>query len=231
MLALGEQARRESGGAFDVRRTGADGIEVLDPSGVVKGWAVQRAARLLAGLADTDSASRPAATWSAGPRPPAPPAGGSASRTRPTPRGSSPSCPSATAPSPPRAPPTAARTSSTAAPGVVPRTVASVTVVADDLTWADIDATAAYAQDARRPHLAAHPARPAWPGGVGRRPHRPVRRLTPARVRESGRWLHVRTACRCGDRPQPSQPAGKGHLVAAQTHPRRGDGVGVGRSW
>jgi FAD:protein FMN transferase len=32
--------------------------------------------------------------------------------------------------------------------GDVPRSVASVTVVARDLTWADIDATAAYAKDA-----------------------------------------------------------------------------------
>ena len=31
--------------------------------------------------------------------------------------------------------------------GVVPTAVTSVTVVADDLTWADIDATAAFAQD------------------------------------------------------------------------------------
>ena len=39
VLRLGERARLESGGAFDVRRAG-----VLDPSGVVKGWAVERAA-------------------------------------------------------------------------------------------------------------------------------------------------------------------------------------------
>jgi thiamine biosynthesis lipoprotein len=49
VLELGEQARLESGGAFDVRRE--DG---LDPSGVVKGWAVERAAHALAQLPGTD---------------------------------------------------------------------------------------------------------------------------------------------------------------------------------
>ncbi len=54
VLALGEQARKQSGGAFDVRRAGPDGQTVLDPSGVVKGWAVDRAARAFDGLAETD---------------------------------------------------------------------------------------------------------------------------------------------------------------------------------
>lgn len=48
VLALGEAARRDSGGAFDVRRGGR-----LDPSGVVKGWAAERAAARLAVLSDT----------------------------------------------------------------------------------------------------------------------------------------------------------------------------------
>jgi len=55
VLALGEQARQESGGAFDVWRPGPDGRRHLDPSGVVKGWAVQRAARALERLPATDS--------------------------------------------------------------------------------------------------------------------------------------------------------------------------------
>jgi FAD:protein FMN transferase len=54
VLALGEQARLDSGGAFDVWRPGADGQGHLDPSGVVKGWAVQRAARVLETLPATD---------------------------------------------------------------------------------------------------------------------------------------------------------------------------------
>lgn len=49
VLALGEQARIESGDAFDVRRDSR-----LDPSGVVKGWAVERAAQKLAQLPATD---------------------------------------------------------------------------------------------------------------------------------------------------------------------------------
>ena len=49
VLALGEAAEHDSGGAFAVRRGGA-----LDPSGVVKGWAVERAAAHLAALPDTD---------------------------------------------------------------------------------------------------------------------------------------------------------------------------------
>jgi FAD:protein FMN transferase len=49
VLALGAAAHRDSGGAFAVRRGG-----VLDPSGVVKGWATERAAAHLAELPDTD---------------------------------------------------------------------------------------------------------------------------------------------------------------------------------
>src|SRR4051794_14374701 len=54
VLALGDLARLCSGGAFDVRRPGPDGGVALDPSGVVRGWAVERAARDLADLAATD---------------------------------------------------------------------------------------------------------------------------------------------------------------------------------
>ncbi len=53
VLGLGEHARRASDGAFDVRRV-VDGREVLDPSGVVKGWAADRAAAALRDLDDTD---------------------------------------------------------------------------------------------------------------------------------------------------------------------------------
>lgn len=54
VLAIAEQARVESRGAFDVRRTGPDGRMVLDPSGVVKGWAVERAFRAFDDLVETD---------------------------------------------------------------------------------------------------------------------------------------------------------------------------------
>jgi FAD:protein FMN transferase len=42
VLAMCEAVRADSGGAFDARRWSSDGR--LDPSGLVKGWAVQRAA-------------------------------------------------------------------------------------------------------------------------------------------------------------------------------------------
>lgn len=54
VLDLGEEAREQSHGAFDVRRPGPGGSPVLDPSGVVKGWAVQRAAAVLDSLPETD---------------------------------------------------------------------------------------------------------------------------------------------------------------------------------
>ena len=49
VLVLGDAAERDSGAAFALCRDG-----VLDPSGVVKGWATERAAAHLAALADTD---------------------------------------------------------------------------------------------------------------------------------------------------------------------------------
>jgi len=42
ILALSEQTRRETRGYFDIRRDG-----VRDPSGIVKGWAIRNAARIL----------------------------------------------------------------------------------------------------------------------------------------------------------------------------------------
>jgi len=46
ILSLGEKTREESGGFFDMRRP--DGY--IDPTGIVKGWAIQKAADLLASL-------------------------------------------------------------------------------------------------------------------------------------------------------------------------------------
>jgi thiamine biosynthesis lipoprotein len=54
VIALGLVAERDSGGAFAVRRPDATGAARLDPSGVVKGWAVERATRHLRALEDTD---------------------------------------------------------------------------------------------------------------------------------------------------------------------------------
>ena len=50
VLALVDQAAIDSDGAFDARRWRADGR--FDPSGLVKGWAVQRAARQLSSTVD-----------------------------------------------------------------------------------------------------------------------------------------------------------------------------------
>jgi len=151
VLALGEEARRESFGVFDVRRPAADGRRVLDPSGVVKGWAVARAARLFEALPETDvclsaggdmvaRTAAPGSTgWRIGVEDPADPTrvvavvpvrdgavatSGSVHRGAHVTHGRS---------------------------GAVPTAVASVTVVAADLTWADIDATAAFALDAEGP--------------------------------------------------------------------------------
>lgn len=144
VLALGEQARVESGGAFDVRRSVVGGRVELDPSGVVKGWAIERAARILDDLADTDSclsgggdmvcrvrtSSSPG--WRVGIEDPHDP-------TRvlavvPVDDGAVATSGLAQRPGHITDPRT----------GEVPTTLASVTVLAADLTWADIDATAAF---------------------------------------------------------------------------------------
>jgi thiamine biosynthesis lipoprotein len=146
VLALGAAAERQSGGAFSVHLPGPDGRLVLDPSGVVKGWAAERAAEALAELADTDwclsaggdmtcrTLDPGARPWRIGVEDPADPTRvlavvpvftGAVATSGTTHRGQH---------------LVDART------GRPPVGVASVTVVAGSLTWADIDATAAYAQ-------------------------------------------------------------------------------------
>ena len=146
VLALGRAAERESGGAFNLWLPDADGVPVLDPSGVVKGWAVERAAAALRALPDTDfclsaggdmtcrTIDTAGPPWRIGIEDPRNP-----SRIRaivPVHNG-------------------AVATSGTAhrgqhlvdaRTGRPPSGIASVTVVANSLTWADIDATAAYVQ-------------------------------------------------------------------------------------
>jgi thiamine biosynthesis lipoprotein len=145
VLDLAERARQESGGAFDVRRLAANGTTALDTDGVVKGWAVQRAAVALFELADTDFClsaggdmvchvaddSRPA--WRIGIEDPHDPTtlvatvevrSGGVATSGHAHRG---------------------RHVVDARTGEPPSAIASVTVLAEDLTWADIDATAAYA--------------------------------------------------------------------------------------
>jgi thiamine biosynthesis lipoprotein len=144
VIQLGQEAERQSGGAFSLNLPDADGRRRFDPSGVVKGWAVERVARHLRELADTDfclsaggdmicdTVTEDRRPWRIGIENP-----------RDTSR--------LIAVIPVRA--GAVATSGTAHRGahiVDPRTaqpptgVASVTVIDTSLTWADIDATAAY---------------------------------------------------------------------------------------
>ena len=137
VLELGRVAEIASGGAFSIWRPG------LDPSGVVKGWAVERAAEHLRRLPDTDfclsaggdmvcrALTGPA--WQVGVENPFDP-------TRLIAR--VPVSDGAVATSG-----TAHRGSHLvdARDGRVPEGVASVTVIGPSLTWADIDATSAYA--------------------------------------------------------------------------------------
>ena len=141
VLELGAAAERDSGGAFAVRRGG-----VLDPSGVVKGWAAERAAGHLAALTDTDfclsaggdvtcrTLAPDAPPWRIGIEDPHDP--GRLVAVVPVRTG-------------------AVATSGTARrgdhivdarTGLPPTGVASVTVVGDSLTAVDIDATAAFAR-------------------------------------------------------------------------------------
>lgn len=149
VLALGHRTRLESGGAFDVRRRGADGSVVLDPSGVVKGWAVERASAWLHALPETDFCLSAGGDmvchtddpegdpWQIGLEDPFDPTRLIA--TVPVRRGAV-----ATSGSAHRgAHIVDART------GTTPAAVAQVTVIAESLTWADLDATAAYALDAQ----------------------------------------------------------------------------------
>jgi thiamine biosynthesis lipoprotein len=145
VLALGAEAAVASGGAFDVWLTDDRGVRSLDPSGVVKGWAVDRAAALLRDLDGTDfclSAGGDmvcrivvpgAEPWRVGVEDPhdpqqllglVPVMNGAVATSGTAHRGQH---------------LVDART------GRPPAGIASVTVITASLTWADIDATAAYA--------------------------------------------------------------------------------------
>jgi thiamine biosynthesis lipoprotein len=145
VLELGREAERASDGAFSIMLPTAEARRRLDPSGVVKGWAVQRASVFLAALEETDfclsaggdivchTALPDSAAWRIGIEDPHDP-------TR------------LIAMVPIRS--GAVATSGSAHRGdhlVDPRTgqpppqaIASVTTIETSLTWADIDATAAY---------------------------------------------------------------------------------------
>jgi thiamine biosynthesis lipoprotein len=169
VLSLGAAAEAESDGAFSVWLPGLDRRPRLDPSGVVKGWAAERAAAHLRQLADTDfslsaggdivcrTLDPDGAPWRIGVEDPAGP--NRILAVIPVLTG-------------------AVATSGTAhrgqhlvdaRTGRPPAGVASVTVVAGSLTVADIDATAAYAQGEHAARwLETRPGRSAlvvWDGG------------------------------------------------------------------
>jgi thiamine biosynthesis lipoprotein len=170
IFELGREAEQQSNGAFSIMLPGVDGHRRLDPSGVVKGWAVQRAAQLLLALDDTDfclsvggdmvchTADPERAAWRIGIEHPRDPT--TLIAVVPVRSG-------------------AVATSGTAHRGahlIDPRIgrppigVASVTVIADSLAWADIDATAAYVHGAHAAQwLRSRPVRSAlvvWADGT-----------------------------------------------------------------
>ena len=145
VIDLAEQAERESGGAFSAFLPTTDGTVAFDPTGVVKGWAVERAARFLRDLDGTDfclsaggdmvcsvvRADSP--PWQVGIEDPHDPTRlvarvpvheGAVATSGAAHRGSH---------------VVDART------GRPPTGLGSVTVIGPSLTWADIDATTAYA--------------------------------------------------------------------------------------
>ena len=141
VLELGHAAEVASEGAFSIRRPR------LDPSGVVKGWAVERAAGRLRDLPGTDfclsaggdMVCRAAAgpPWQVGIESPVDP-------TRIIARVPVSDGAVATSGTAHRGPHLV-----DARDGSLPAGVAGVTVIAPSLTWADIDATAAYAMGQR----------------------------------------------------------------------------------
>jgi thiamine biosynthesis lipoprotein len=146
VFELGAAAERESGGAFSIRLPGPDGSLALDPSGVVKGWAVERAAEPLRALPGTDFCLSAGGDMTCRTLDPASPPWRIGIEDPADPTRVLAVVPVFTG---------AVATSGTAhrgehlvdaRTGRPPSGVASVTVVAASLTWADIDATAAYAQ-------------------------------------------------------------------------------------
>ena len=148
VIGLCEQARRRTGGAFDARLPAPGGGHRYDPSGLVKGWAAERAFARFRSLAGVDVylnaggdvvASRTApdgAAWRIGIEDPRAPGrlvgavavrGGAVATSGTAHRGAHIIDPST---------------------GVACDELASVTVVGPTLTWADVLATAAFVRGA-----------------------------------------------------------------------------------
>jgi thiamine biosynthesis lipoprotein len=144
VLDIADEARKRSLGAFEVWRTGADGRIHLDTDGLVKGWALQRAVSAFDDLEETDvclsaggdmvciTRMPDSIAWRIGIENPhrtselvavIPVRDGAVATSGLAHRGAHITDP---------------------ATGETPTALASVTVVGDDLTWVDIDATAAF---------------------------------------------------------------------------------------
>ncbi len=154
-LAIGEQAERDTAGAFTTLLPTGHGDLAFDPTGLVKGWAVDRAARCLLSLPGTSACLNAGGDLLVVPSTDLPREGGGSIAWRvgienPRERSQIASTVSLTE--------GAVATSGTAARGahlydpITARMVASggsVTVVGPTLLWADIWATALYVGDAR----------------------------------------------------------------------------------
>ena len=133
------ELRDETAGYFDIDAVG------LDPSGYVKGWAVERAAAILDGAGSSDYAInaggdiRTRGHWRIGIQHPTRVAGGREGRRGRT-----------ISRSRRRARTSAASTSAIRTPVPLPSGILSVTVTGPDLATADAYATAAYAMGPRR---------------------------------------------------------------------------------
>ncbi len=160
VLAIGAAAERDSDGAFSVRLPGPDGRVRLDPTGVVKGWAAERAAAALRALPDTDSclsAGGDVTCWTADPAGPPWRIGVEDPEDPARLRAVVPVTIGAVATSGTRHRGEHLLDARTGRP---PAGIASVTVVARSLTDADVDATAAYALGAQAARwLAGRPGR------------------------------------------------------------------------
>lgn len=146
VLDLGRQAEELTDGYFSFRRIGPTGKDWLDPLGLVKGWAIERAARFAGTLPATSyclsaggdmvchTASKDSAGWQIGIEDPRDP--DRIIATLPLRRASI-----ATSGS-------AHRGDHIIDPhtGLVPDGAASVSVIGPSLLWADVYATAAYAR-------------------------------------------------------------------------------------
>ncbi len=141
-----EQLREDTHGYFDSEAGGS-----LDPSGLVKGWAVDRAAEILEDAERATSRSTPAATSSSADVLRRGIAGTSASVTPIAPIAWRPSSRRTIWLSPRRAPMRAGSTCSIRTRAWPPTGLLSVTITGPELATADAYATAAFAMGARGP--------------------------------------------------------------------------------